>query len=266
LLVVRARSAVERLARSLEDRAMVMSEQGSDDDDDGEDKDVLRETPHTRRAAIVGASCCTSTAGPGSVAGDPKAGVPWHLAKGSRRFCNYLMLLALAPRRPALAESQQGQVYVDARNGFSLRPPLDWAQASKSGAEVIFKDPSYKFNNLGVTVTPVRVGSLEEFATVEEAADRLISFEKNKESTKVATLNHLSTREAAEGLVFYDFDYSLETTRGNKRVLSTVCIQSNKLFIANGQYFCGDSCGEDASEKLSVIREALETFRVTPTP
>jgi len=199
-----------------------------------------------------------------------------------------------------IAESQQGQVYVDARNGFSLRPPLDWAQASKSGAEVIFKDPSYKFNNLGVTVTPVRVGSLEEFATVEEAADRLISFEKNKvsehthwrrqplavvavvvvgspaltlgvfscaqESTKVATLNHLSTREAAEGLVFYDFDYSLETTRGNKRVLSTVCIQSNKLFIANGQYFCGDSCGEDASEKLSVIREALETFRVTPTP
>ena len=79
----------------------------------------------------------------------------------------------------------------------------------------------------------------------------------------MATLNHLSTRKD-EGLVFYDFDYSLETTRGNKRVLSTVCIQNKKLFIANGQYFCGDACGEDASEKLSVIKEALETFRVTP--
>ena len=105
-------------------------------------------------------------------------------ARSSRSSCSDTLFPTRAWFRCLawIAESQQGQIYVDARNGFSLRPPLDWAQASKSGAEVIFKDPSYKFNNLGVTVTPVRVGSLQEFATVEEAADRLISFEKNKVS------------------------------------------------------------------------------------
>ena len=69
---------------------------------------------------------------------------------------------------------------MDTQNGFKLSPPLDWTQGSKNGAAVIFKDPTYKFNSLGVTVTPVRVTSLKEFASVEDAADRLISFEKNK--------------------------------------------------------------------------------------
>ena len=91
-------------------------------------------------------------------------------------------------------------------------------------------------------MTPVKVGSLREFATVEQAAEKLVSFEKAKESAMQATVNGLAERTSQEGELFYDFDYSLETTRGNKRVLSTVCIRNNKLYIANGQYFCGEAC------------------------
>ena len=82
-----------------------------------------------------------------------------------------------------------------------------------------------------------------------------------QESTKVATVNHLSTR-TVDNMVFYDFDYSLETTRGNKRVVSTVCVSNNKLYIANGQYFCGQACAEDSADKLLLIKAALDTFAV----
>ena len=111
-------------------------------------------------------------------------------------------------------------------------------------------------------MTPVKAGSLREFATVEQAAEKLVSFEKAKESTMQATVNRLAERTSQEGELFYDFDYSLETTRGNKRVLSTVCIRNNKLYIANGQYFCGDACADDSAEILAAIRASLETFSV----
>ena len=66
----------------------------------------------------------------------------------------------------------------------------------------------------------------------------------------------MSTR-MVDNMVFYDFDYSLETTRGNKRVVSTVCVSNNKLYIANGQYFCGQACAEDSADKLLLIKAAV---------
>jgi hypothetical protein len=233
-------------------------------EEDEEDLYELPEKPHTRREALVGASCISPTLANTSV-DVTGSGLPWQAIQGSRRLCNCLLLLAFAPSKSALAEAageEGSQQYMDTQNGFQLSPPLDWTQGSKNGAAVIFKDPTYKFNNLGVTVTPVRVTSLKEFASVEDAADRLISFEKNKESTKEATINHLSERVAEGGLLYYDFDYSLETTRGNKRVVSTVCISKNKLYIANGQYFCGEACGEEKNDRLFLIRKSLQTFAV----
>ena len=74
-------------------------------------------------------------------------------------------------------------------NGFKILPPPEWEQGSKSGAAILFKDPSYKFNNLGVTVTPVRVSKLEEFGSVEDAANKLIAFEKGKVSFSALSLS-----------------------------------------------------------------------------
>ena len=200
-----------------------LSALGAEDHHRDRHEELSREFPRTRREAMVGASCCTSAVSDSiEVSGSASSSLPWHQAKGSRRLCNHLLLLALVPtERPLragtcdsapLAESLSltrarlrslpslppllpskdaaadpsggSATYVDARNGFSLSPPSQWSVGSKSGAAILFKDPEYKFNSLGVTVTPVKIGSLAEFGSVETAADRLISFEKNKVSKR----------------------------------------------------------------------------------
>lgn len=263
---------VSRFQMGLE---QLQKEDRKEEEEEEEDLYDLPETPHTRRETLVGASCISPPLSNTTSVGITDSGLPWNAIQGSRRLCNCLLLLAFAPSKSAMAETEtetagaaapvedqdSSPQYVDTQNGFRLSPPPDWAQSSKSGAAIIFKDSTYKFNNLGVTVTPVRVASLEEFASVEDAANKLISFEKSKESTKEATLNHLSTR-VADNLLYYDFDYTLETTRGNKRVVSTVCINKNKLYIANGQYFCGEACSEENADKLLLIRNSLQSFAV----
>ena len=81
--------------------------------------------------------------------------------------------------------AELSQAYVDEDNGFVLTPPPRWARGSKGGAAVIFSDPEYKYNNLGVTVTPVKVATLQEFGAIEDAADRLLAFEKKKVGSHV---------------------------------------------------------------------------------
>ena len=87
-------------------------------------------------------------------------------------------------RRP-FRIAELSQAYVDEDNGFVLTPPPRWARGSKGGAAVIFSDPEYKYNNLGVTVTPVKVATLQEFGAIEDAADRLLAFEKKKVGSHV---------------------------------------------------------------------------------
>jgi len=151
--------------------------------------DIQRETPHSRRETLVGASCCTGSLDGSLDVTRSQSSLSWNLAKGSRRLCNSVLLLSfVSSRSSARAESEQ-QVYVSSDNGFKILPPPEWEQGSKSGAAILFKDPSYKFNNLGVTVTPVRVSKLEEFGSVEDAANKLIAFEKGKVSFSALSLS-----------------------------------------------------------------------------
>ena len=54
----------------------------------------------------------------------------------------------------------------------------------------------------------------------------------------------------ASGTLFYDFDYVIDTTRGTKRIMSTVAISGRKLFIAQGTIKCGKgSC--DGTEAVA---------------
>ena len=74
------------------------------------------------------------------------------------------------------------------------------AVGSPAGADVLFRDRDNKGAEVGVTVSPVRVKSLEQFADVETAGSRLLQ----AESAKVgACLNSLlssqSTTQAPSG-------------------------------------------------------------------
>lgn len=66
--------------------------------------------------------------------------------------------------------------YRDTKNGFSIKIPADWEASEKAGAEVLFKTAK-KYTNLGVTVSPVRVPSLEKFGTVDDVAQRVVKAE-----------------------------------------------------------------------------------------
>ena len=52
--------------------------------------------------------------------------------------------------------------------------------AGKAGADVLFVDPARKSSTLGVTVSPVRVDSLDAFGNLDSIAARLLQAERAK--------------------------------------------------------------------------------------
>lgn len=70
-------------------------------------------------------------------------------------------------------------------------------------------------------------------------------------------------RGAASGVTVYDYEYELDSTRGRKRILSTVAIVNRKLYIVNGTAKCdGDSCGGAAAEAAALMARAADSFDV----
>ena len=45
---------------------------------------------------------------------------------------------------------------------------------------MLYADPDNKFNQVGVTVTPVRIDSLARFGTLDDVSERLVKSEKAK--------------------------------------------------------------------------------------
>ena len=45
---------------------------------------------------------------------------------------------------------------------------------------MLFEDPSQKGTNLGVTVTPVRISSLEQFGSIDAIGEKLLNVERSK--------------------------------------------------------------------------------------
>lgn len=60
-----------------------------------------------------------------------------------------------------------------------LMPP-HCGTAGKAGADVLFVDPQRKSSTLGVTVSPVRVDSLDAFGDLDTVASRLLQAERAK--------------------------------------------------------------------------------------
>lgn len=83
-----------------------------------------------------------------------------------------------------------------------------------------------------------------------------------QESTKGVLLVHESSRKGKSGTLIYDIEYELDSTRGRKRILSTVGIAQKKLFIVNGNMKCDSvKCNEDSME-LALLRQVASTFDV----
>lgn len=66
---------------------------------------------------------------------------------------------------------------------------------------------------------------------------------------------------AASGVTVYDYEYELDSTRGRKRILSTVAIANRKLYIVNGTAKCdGEVCSGAAADAAALMRRAADSF------
>ena len=74
-------------------------------------------------------------------------------------------------------------VFADAKNLFRLEYPVGWQEVNKAGATVLLRDPTQKYSQIGVTVSPVKIASLAEFGSVRDIGEKLTQAEAAKEST-----------------------------------------------------------------------------------
>jgi hypothetical protein len=87
---------------------------------------------------------------------------------------------ASADEAPATMASGDLTDFVNPQQGYSLRIPSTWDRKDKAGADVLFENPEKKSTNVGITVTPVRVNTIEKFGTVESVGEKLLGAEKAK--------------------------------------------------------------------------------------
>ena len=73
---------------------------------------------------------------------------------------------------------------------------------------------------------------------------------------------HQGSRQGASGVTIYDFDYAISTTRGDKRIISSVAVNDNKLIIANGSLKCkGDACREQ-SALVKLMEDSIHSLDI----
>lgn len=82
--------------------------------------------------------------------------------------------------------------FQNTRQGYRVDRPQQWEQTSKAGADVLFTDPGNKSTTIGVTVNPIKIGSLEKFGDVEMVRKRLVATEKQKVCSTPKSLNKSS--------------------------------------------------------------------------
>lgn len=87
---------------------------------------------------------------------------------------------APAGRSAAEGAGLQAEYFENRKKRYQLQLPAGWQQKQKAGADALFEDPERKSSNIGVTVAPVRVKTLQEFGDIDVVADKLLAAEQNK--------------------------------------------------------------------------------------
>ena len=169
---------------------------------------------------------------------------------------------ASAPAALAVESSQPDfAVFADPKNLFRLEYPVGWEEVNKAGATLLLRDPTQKYSQIGVTVSPVKIASLAEFGSVRDIGEKLTRAEAAKESTVPGGVTLVFEGERvgpASGTTFYEYEYRLVTTRGNKRVFNAVAVQNNVLYIMNAQVFeKGDDATADEIAAVASVASAL---------
>ena len=117
-----------------------------------------------------------------------------------------------------------------------------------------------KYASIGVTVTPVRIDSLKEFGSLEDIGAKLVEAESKKQTTVPRNAYGTPKRpwSVDTKTTFYEYEYRLITTHGNKRVYNYVGVRDRTLFIVNAQaYEIEEEKQSEADEKTRRCIERL---------
>jgi len=152
----------------------------------------------------------------------------------------------------------------DARYGFALERPAGWERVEKAGATLLFRDPGYKGNTLGVTVNPVKLQKLSDFGSVEDVGERLLGVEKQKDGfVGVELLRSGARGGAGEGSpIVYEYDYRLDNIHVKKRFLCAVTVADGTMFIVQGAVKQPKEGAPINTELEELVAQAVRSFRL----
>jgi hypothetical protein len=142
--------------------------------------------------------------------------------------------------------------------GYSLQLPETWSQPSNKPLKTHLDEVNFKNNaggiNVGITVDPVKISSLQEFGTPPEVAARVVTAEINRDGVFQVTLVD-DPVELNDGS--YLLQYSSEGKRGNKRNVCKIFIANQKLYVLTAQ-----AKEELYKDNKEIIQSIVDSFSI----
>lgn len=161
---------------------------------------------------------------------------------------------------------------------YAFTPPSGFTSPSQKPIKTHLDEVNFKNDDandeaavqFGITVDPLRIGSLPEFGTPEQVAAKVVLAEVNRDGVFDVTLmedplagggsSDSSDDDDHDDLLFYQLNYRSNGKRGVKRYVAKFYIRDQKLFALTAQ------CNEASYEaRKDVIRKAVDSFKILPT-
>ena len=139
--------------------------------------------------------------------------------------------------------------------GLEVSPKL----VQTHSAEVFLKSSKIKGLSVGVTVDPVKISNVKEFATPQGLAERVVSVEKSKEGVFEANVISASESQTpvTQAVPAYVIEYSVDSSRGQNHYLVKTTVINSRLYVFTAQ------AKEDSFPSLAKrLSEVVESFRV----
>ncbi|CEL98426.1 unnamed protein product [Vitrella brassicaformis CCMP3155] len=124
--------------------------------------------------------------------------------------------------------------------------------------EINYKSPEIKGYTVGVAVDPVKIDSLAAFGTPDFVGQRIVDVEKKKDGVIDVQLLKAESLESG-GQVFYEVEYTSDTTRGFNHFITRVIVVNQRLFA-----FTAQSKQKDFDKVRDQMKAIVSTFVVPP--
>jgi len=149
----------------------------------------------------------------------------------------------------------------DKRSGFALELPRTYRRKNKPGSSALWASPLSKYDQVGVSLEPVKINTLSEFGSIDDVSDRLLKSEKQKSSTLDVTIDKQASTFSVSGAEMYILLYQLKNIYGKKEVATTASVSNGRLYLLNAQsYLSGDSSAD--SRKAELLERIARSFDI----